>query len=269
MVPDYPFPIARLPNAPLPDAPQGPSLTPAPSVHDAVGPMPAPAPMPAPSDHGRLGTLDDPSQPPAAQPGGPSLRIDGDDGTAPELVSTSGPETAATAQGKHSPLHWLVDAHWLGRWRTPALLKLWRYGAGSVVAFVTSVVVYYLCFSFAHLGAIGSTWVAFVAGAVPNWVLNRRWAWEKKGREGVARESVLYVLVSIVSLAASSATTKATALGVDHTSHTARDLLVTFSYMASVVVLSVLKYLVYDRFVFVDRRRAAASAGGGPATGAQ
>jgi hypothetical protein len=39
--------------------------------------------------------------------------------------------------------------------------------------------------------------------------------------------------------------------------------------MASVVVLSVLKYLVYDRFVFVDRRRAAASAGGGPATGAQ
>jgi hypothetical protein len=29
--------------------------------------------------------------------------------------------------------------------------------------------------------------------------------------------------------------------------------------MASVVVLSVLKYLVYDRFVFVDRRRARAA----------
>ena len=34
----------------------------------------------------------------------------------------------------------------------------------------------------------------------------------------------------------------------------------TFSYMASVVVLSGLKYLVYDRFVFVDRRRARAEA---------
>ena len=59
--------------------------------------------------------------------------------------------------------------------------------------------------------------------------------------------------------AAASATTKATALAVAHTDHTARDLLVTFSYMASVVVLSVLKYLVYDRFVFVDRRRARAA----------
>jgi putative flippase GtrA len=210
--------------------------------------------------------LDDPSQPPTKQPSSAALRTDGDDGTDPEIVPTAPAETAEAPQRKHSPLYWLVDAHWLGRWRTPALLKLWRYGAGSVVAFVTSVVVYYVCFSFAHLGAIGSTWVAFVAGAIPNWVLNRRWAWEKRGREGVARESALYVLVSIVSLVASSVATKATALAVVHTNHTARDLLVTFSYMASVVVLSVLKYLVYDRFVFVDKRkaRAAGSAGAAP-----
>ena len=222
--------------------------------------------MPAPTDHGRLGMLDDPSQPPTKQPSSAALRTDGDDGTDPEIVPTAPAETAEAPQRKHSPLYWLVDAHWLGRWRTPALLKLWRYGAGSVVAFVTSVVVYYVFFSFAHLGAIGSTWVAFVAGAVPNWVLNRRWAWEKRGREGVARESALYVLVSIVSLVASSAVTKATALAVVHTNRTARDLLVTFSYMASVVVLSVLKYLVYDRFVFVDKRRARAAGAAGAAT---
>ena len=210
--------------------------------------------------------LDDPSQPPTKQPSSAALRTDGDDGTDPEIVPTAPAETAEAPQRKHSPLYWLVDAHWLGRWRTPALLKLWRYGAGSVVAFVTSVVVYYVFFSFAHLGAIGSTWVAFVAGAVPNWVLNRRWAWEKRGREGVARESALYVLVSIVSLVASSAVTKATALAVVHTNRTARDLLVTFSYMASVVVLSVLKYLVYDRFVFVDKRRARAAGAAGAAT---
>lgn len=236
-------------------------MTPAPLVHDAV------APMPAPSDHGRLGTLDDPSQPPAKQPSSAALRTDGDDGTGPELAPTPG--APGTPQRQHSLLRWLVDAHWLGHWRTPALLKLWRYGAGSVVAFVTSVVVYYVFFSFAHLGAIGSTWVAFVAGAVPNWILNRRWAWEKRGREGVAKESALYVLVSIVSLVASSAATKATALAVVHTSHTARDLLVTFSYMASVVVLSVLKYLVYDRFVFVDRRRSGTATASGHVTGAQ
>jgi putative flippase GtrA len=218
--------------------------------------------MPASTDHGRLSTLADPSQPTGQQPGGATLRTDGDDGTGPELGSADGAGTAGTDERKHSLVHWLVDAHWLGRWRTPALLKLWRYGAGSVVAFVSSVVVYYAFFSWAHLGAIGSTWVAFIAGAVPNWVLNRRWAWEKRGREGVARESALYVMVSIVSLVASSAATKATALAVVHTSHTARDLLVTFSYTASVVVLSGLKYLVYDRFVFVDRNRSRAATAG-------
>lgn len=190
------------------------------------------------------------------------MRTDGDDGIGPEVISTNDADAPGTAEAKHSLLYWLVDAHWLGRWRTPALLKLWRYGAGSVVAFVSSVVVYYAFFSWAHLGAIGSTWVAFLAGAVPNWILNRRWAWEKRGREGVARESALYVTVSLVSLLASSAATKATALAVAHASHTAKDLLVTFSYMASVVVLSALKYLVYDRFVFVNKRGSGAATAG-------
>jgi len=219
--------------------------------------------MPAPSHHSRLGTLDDPSQPSRQQPGGAGLQTDGDDGAGPGSGSTEGAEAAVTVQRTHSLLHRLVDAHWLGRWRTPALLKLWRYGAGSVVAFVSSVVAYYAFFSWAHLGAIGSTWLAFVAGAVPNWILNRRWAWEKRGREGVARESALYVMVSIVSLAASSAATKATALAVVHTSHTERDWLVTLSYTASVIVLSGLKYLVYDRFVFVDRRKSPAGGASG------
>lgn len=217
--------------------------------------------MTAPSNSRRLSTLDDPSEPLAQRPRSESLETDWeDDGVSQDLTDVAGPPGAAISPRKHSPLHWLVDAHWLGRWRTPSVLKLWRYGAGSVVAFVSSVVVYYACFSWAHLGAISSTWVAFVAGALPNWILNRRWAWEKRGRDGVARESSLYVMVSLISLAASSGATKATALAVVHTSHTARDVLVTFSYTASVIVLSGLKYLVYDHFVFVDRRSSRARA---------
>ena len=162
--------------------------------------------------------------------------------------------------GRVHPLRWLVDGHWLGRWRTPLVLKVWRYGAGSIVAFVTSTVAYYACFSWISLGAITSTWIAFLAGAIPNWILNRRWAWEKKGRDGVGRETTLYIVVSAVSLLASSGVTKVTAMATNHTSDQARDLLVTFSYVASVIVLSGLKYVVYDRFVFVDRRRARAAA---------
>ena len=49
-------------------------------------------------------------------------------------------------------------------------------------------VVLFVCLSWFHIGAISSTVIAFFAGAIPNWVLNRRWAWEKRGREGVMKK---------------------------------------------------------------------------------
>ena len=148
---------------------------------------------------------------------------------------------------------WLVDAHWLGHRRTPLILRLWRYGAGSVVAFVTSEVALAICFSGLHFGATTSAVVAFFAGAIPNWVLNRRWAWQKRGREGVGRETTLYLTVSVINLVLSTGATKLTAELSTHASQLARDLLVSASYTFSIVVLTIVKYFVYDRFVFVDR----------------
>jgi putative flippase GtrA len=167
-----------------------------------------------------------------------------------EIEDLAGPKPAKT------PLHWVVGAHWLGRWRTPVAVRMWRYGAGSVVAFATSTVVLFFCLSVAHLGAISATVIAFLAGAVPNWVLNRRWAWEKRGRDGMVKETTLYVTVSLIALAVSSAADKFTAVEATHLhSNLEKSLLVTFSYMFSVVVLTGLKYVAYDRLVFVDRGR--------------
>ncbi|HTV10815.1 MAG TPA: GtrA family protein [Acidimicrobiales bacterium] len=175
-----------------------------------------------------------------------------------ELFSPPSVAEAPAAKRVH-PVHWLVDGHWLGRWRTPLLLKMWRYGAGSIVAFVTSVFVVYACFSWLGLGATTSAVLAFVAGAVPNWILNRRWAWQQRGREGVGRETSLYVLVSVVSLVASTAVTKLAAVEANHVEHVMKDLLVTASYTFSIVVLTILKYLAYDRWVFVNRSGARSS----------
>jgi putative flippase GtrA len=165
----------------------------------------------------------------------------------------NGDDPVEEAAGARSPLHWLVGAHWLGRWRTPAALRMWRYGAGSVVAFVTSVVVLFVL-SWLKWGAITATVIAFLAGAVPNWVLNRRWAWQRRGREGVVAETTLYVIVSIVALVVSSAADKFTAIEASHLrNQLEKSVLVTFAYMFSVVLLTMLKYVAYDRLVFVDR----------------
>ncbi|MGA3217640.1 MAG: GtrA family protein [Acidimicrobiales bacterium] len=188
--------------------------------------------MSASVDIDQSGTPTDPSQARLVEPGAPAL-----------------------ARPPRTVLHWLVDGHWLGRWRTPLLLKIWRYGAGSIVAFVTSGVAFYVCIDWFGLGAITCSVIAFFAGAVPNWVLNRRWAWQKRGREGVGRETTLYVVVSLISLVVSAIVTKLTAMASDGSGHMMRDVLVTLSYLFSVVVLSGLKYLAYDRFVFIDRRR--------------
>jgi putative flippase GtrA len=185
-----------------------------------------------------------------------------DTGGAERVTSTLDGEPRETAEGEEpparlapkSPVHWVIGAHWLGRWRTPLAVRLWRYGAGSIVAFATSTVVLFICLSWAELGAIESTVIAFLAGAIPNWVLNRRWAWEKRGREGMVKETTLYVTVSLVALAASSALDKFTAVEAGHLhSELAKDFLVTVAYMFSVVVLTGLKYVAYDRLVFVDR----------------
>ena len=157
--------------------------------------------------------------------------------------------------GPKGVARWLFDAHWLGHRRTPFILRLWRYGAGSVVAFVTSEVVLAICFSGFQLGGTKSPVIAFFAGAIPNWILNRRWAWQKRGREGVGRETTLYLIVSVINLVLSTAATKVTAELSSNASQLARDLLVSASYTFSIVVLTILKYFVYDRFVFVDRGR--------------
>ena len=150
---------------------------------------------------------------------------------------------------------WFEAGHWLGKWRTPLLVRLWRYGAGSVLAFVTSGVALFICIQWAGLGATTAAVIAFVAGALPNWILNRRWAWEKRHREGLGRETSLYVIVSLVSLGVSVAVTKASAVAAeDLSSATVRHLLVTGMYLLATVALAGAKYLAYDRWVFVDRR---------------
>jgi putative flippase GtrA len=232
--------------------------------------------MPPKPESFSLNTLQDPSDPVANGPGRavPRGTLGGpESGSEADAILDSNPtltyEQARRDQGDldetfdpavgppSSPVHWVIGAHWLGRWRSPLAVRIWRYGAGSVVAFATSTVVLFVCLSLFKWGAITSTVVAFLAGAIPNWVLNRRWAWERRGREGVVKETTLYVIVSVVALVASAATDKITAVETAGLHNDlVKSVLVTMAYMFSVVVLTGLKYIAYDRFVFVDRPNA-------------
>jgi putative flippase GtrA len=136
-------------------------------------------------------------------------------------------------------------------------VKVTRYAIGSVVALLTSVVVFALLLD-AGVGTTADSILAFIAGAVPNWILNRRWAWERTGEMDVAREVVGYTLISVVALAASSAGTGwVDALVRQHLSdqHALQVLLVTLAYVAVQGILFVAKFIAYDRWVFTDGGR--------------
>ena len=84
--------------------------------------------------------------------------------------------------------------------------KITRYAIGSVVALATSIVV----FAFLYVAGVDTTIdsiAAFIAGAIPNWVLNRKWAWEMTDRVEVAREVVGYTSSRWSRWAASSSGT--------------------------------------------------------------
>ncbi len=136
--------------------------------------------------------------------------------------------------------------------------KVTKYAIGSVVALVTSIVVFAV--AYVILGGHPTTFtiLAFFAGAIPNWILNRRWAWKMTGRADFLREIVAYLAISGVVLVASSVSTGAMQSWVKANvtpHHGIRVLLVTGAYVFVQAVLFVAKYVVYEKWVFSGQSR--------------
>ncbi len=134
--------------------------------------------------------------------------------------------------------------------------KITRYAIGSVIALLTSIVVFALCYVIGLSTTMDSI-LAFLAGAIPNWILNRRWAWKISGQVAFLREIVGYVLISLLALVCSSAATGWTQDQVQAipAHHGLRVLIVTASYVAVQALLFVAKFVVYEHWVFSGRSR--------------
>jgi putative flippase GtrA len=142
----------------------------------------------------------------------------------------------------------------------PLAGRLTRYTIGSIIAAATSAVVFAVVYV---LGA-STTWcsvTAFVAGAIPNWILNRRWAWKMKGKPAFGREIVAYIATSVVALVATTWTTAWTQRHVQSipAHHGIRALLVTASYLAVFAVMFFAKFALYEVWIFSGRSRVRAA----------
>ena len=140
--------------------------------------------------------------------------------------------------------------------QSPLRARMTRYTLGSLVAATTSAIVFAAMYVMGF-GTTACSVVAFIAGAIPNWILNRRWAWRVEGQVAFGREIVAYVLVSAATLFITAEANGWTARRVQsiHEHHGIRVLLVTASYLAVFAILFVARFAVYEVWIFSGRSR--------------
>jgi putative flippase GtrA len=144
--------------------------------------------------------------------------------------------------------------------QSPLSARITRYTLGSIVAAATSAIVFAVLYVMG-VGTTACSIVAFIAGAIPNWILNRRWAWRVQGRVAFGREVIAYLLVSALTLFITSEVTGWTQRQVQDipAHHGIRVLLVTASYLAVFAILFVARFAIYEVWIFSGRSRVRAA----------
>jgi putative flippase GtrA len=164
-----------------------------------------------------------------------------------------------------------IRKHPWWRWltRTPFSAKMTKYALSSVIAFVLSDIAFALCYLLSGGQTTVSSVVAFFAAAIPNWIMNRRWAWQQTGRAPV-KQMVSYAAVSAMVLLVTAGATGRTNYWVKHDVHIAnhhglRLLIVTGSFVLVTVILFFTKFAIYEFLIFRGDRRG----GGGGRRGSE
>lgn len=129
-----------------------------------------------------------------------------------------------------------------------------RYTAASVVAAGLSEVAFLTSYGLGAIPLVASL-IAWFAGAVPNYLLNRYWAWQRGGKVDGRRELLPYAVIVVVTAGtAAVVTTVADTLVRDWVdSHTWQVLLVGAAFLGTYGVMFLLKFLLFDKYVFTAR----------------
>jgi putative flippase GtrA len=81
--------------------------------------------------------------------------------------------------------------------RTTLGIRFGRFAIAAIAAFGTSEIIYTICAGPLNLSSTVATLVGWFSGVVVSYLLSR-WAWERKGRPNVLKETVPFCIVSAI-----------------------------------------------------------------------
>jgi len=129
-----------------------------------------------------------------------------------------------------------------------------RYAAGSIIATILSQIALMTSYGLLGASAAVASIVAFFAGTIPNYLLNKAWAWGEH-QLSHRRLMVSYVLVVVVTnVIAIAMTLAADAVVRAHVkANGPRTVLLDLAYVTSYGLMFIAKYLVFDSVLFKSR----------------
>lgn len=160
----------------------------------------------------------------------------------------------------------LVAALW-GKLRTKVGVRFTRFAGVAIAALATSEIALSICNGVFHMTAGPAALISTFSGAAVSYVLSR-WAWERKGRPDVLRETVPFWVISamvwvILYLATKLGYHMASWLGLSGWKHV---LLVDFVYLVANFVTFILRFVIFHYVLFAEPATAARAAVTGPDT---
>ena len=133
--------------------------------------------------------------------------------------------------------------------RSDLIGRVFRYGANAIVATVCSQVTFIVLYGWVGVGTTLTSTLAWLAGAIPNSVLNRSWTWGRRGRPSLTRELLPYAAIVFGTLGLAILATGLGAAALDRTSisHATETFLVWGIYVTVYVVMFGVRFFLFDR----------------------
>ena len=149
--------------------------------------------------------------------------------------------------------------------RTTVGVRFTRFAGVAIAALATSEILLSICNGVFHMTATPAALISTFSGAAVSYVLSR-WAWERKGKPDVLRETVPFWVISamvwvILYLATKLGYHMAQWLGLHGLKHV---LLVDFVYLVANFGTFLLRFVIFHYVLFTDRTTAARAAATGP-----